>query len=91
MPISDWRSQETIEQLNRLDRPGFAAELLRRNADYRRDHAQTLRNDRPWRHRSGRSPVEPRPQMGVAVLSTILTFPPPTSRSSGFPSILQAR
>lgn len=43
MPISDWRSQETIEQLNRLDRPGFAAELLRRNANYRRDHAHTLR------------------------------------------------
>ncbi len=43
MPISDWRSPETIEQLNRLDRPGFAAELLRRNSAYRRDYARTLR------------------------------------------------
>ncbi|MBB6305030.1 transcriptional regulator domain-containing protein [Rhizobium leucaenae] len=44
MPISDWRSLKTIEQLNRLDRPGFAAELLRRNVAYRRDYAQMLRN-----------------------------------------------
>lgn len=43
MPVTDWRSPETIEQLNRLDRPGFAAELLRRNSAYRRDYARTLR------------------------------------------------
>jgi hypothetical protein len=43
MPISDWRSPETIEELRRLDRPGFAAELLRRNNAYRREYAQTLR------------------------------------------------
>lgn len=43
MPITDWRSPETIEELNRLDRPGFAAELLRRNSAYRRDYARTLR------------------------------------------------
>lgn len=43
MPIADWRSPETIEQLNRLDRPGFAAELLRRNPAYRRDYARTVR------------------------------------------------
>ncbi|UVK50398.1 hypothetical protein DBIPINDM_003536 [Mesorhizobium sp. AR02] len=43
MPISDWQSLDTIEQLKRLDRPGFAAELLRRNAAYRRDYAHTLR------------------------------------------------
>ncbi|MCQ8279979.1 DUF6499 domain-containing protein [Acetobacteraceae bacterium KSS8] len=43
MPISDWQSPETIEQLNRLDRPGFAAELLRRNTTYRHEYAQTLR------------------------------------------------
>ncbi len=46
MPISDWRSPETIEQLNGLDRPGFAAELLRRNPAYRRDYASTLRRIR---------------------------------------------
>lgn len=43
MPISDWQAPETIEQLNRLDRPGFAAELLRRNVAYRRDYARTFR------------------------------------------------
>ena len=43
MPISFWRSPETIEQLNRLDRPGFAIEFLRRNSGYRRDYAHTLR------------------------------------------------
>jgi Family of unknown function (DUF6499) len=43
MPISFWRSSETIEQLNRLERPGFAVEFLRRNVGYRRDYARTLR------------------------------------------------
>ena len=43
MPISFWRSSETIQQLNRLERPGFAIEFLRRNAGYRRDYARTLR------------------------------------------------
>lgn len=38
-----WRSPETIERLNRLERPGFALEFLRRNADYRRDLAHTQR------------------------------------------------
>ncbi|WP_292588132.1 DUF6499 domain-containing protein [Mesorhizobium sp.] len=42
MPISDWRSSDTIERLNRLDRRGFAVELLRRNAAYRGDYARTL-------------------------------------------------
>ncbi|GEC58465.1 hypothetical protein ABIF38_002901 [Bradyrhizobium japonicum] len=43
MPTEYWRSPETIERLNRLERPGFALEFLRRNADYRRDFAHTQR------------------------------------------------
>jgi hypothetical protein len=43
MPIEDWRSPETIERLKRLERPGFAAEFLRRNPEYRRDYARTER------------------------------------------------
>lgn len=43
MPTQYWRSPETIERLNRLERPGFALEFLRRNADYRRDFARTKR------------------------------------------------
>ncbi|WP_246756124.1 transcriptional regulator domain-containing protein [Bradyrhizobium diazoefficiens] len=43
MPTQYWRSPETIERLNRLERPGFALEFLRRNADYRRDFARTER------------------------------------------------
>ena len=43
MPTEYWRSQETIDSLNRLERPGFAVEFLRRNADYRRDFARTQR------------------------------------------------
>jgi hypothetical protein len=43
MPTECWRSPETIERLNRLDRPGFAVEFLRRNAEYRRDYAKTQR------------------------------------------------
>jgi hypothetical protein len=40
MPISDWRSSDTIEQLNRLERSGFAVEFLRRNHAYRADYAR---------------------------------------------------
>lgn len=43
MPTEDWRSPETIDRLNRLERPGFAAEFLRRNPDYRRDFVRTQR------------------------------------------------
>jgi hypothetical protein len=43
MPIQHWRLPETIERLKRLERPGFAAEFLRRNADYRNDYARMLR------------------------------------------------
>lgn len=43
MPTEYWRSPETIDRLNRLERPGFAVEFLRRNAAYRRDFARTER------------------------------------------------
>lgn len=43
MPTQYWRSPETIDHLNRLERPGFAVEFLRRNAEYRRDYAQIER------------------------------------------------
>lgn len=43
MPTEYWRSPETIDHLNRLERPGFAVEFLRRNAEYRREYAQTQR------------------------------------------------
>jgi hypothetical protein len=43
MPTEYWRSPETIDSLNRLERPGFAAEFLRRNALYRRDFARMQR------------------------------------------------
>lgn len=43
MPTEDWRSPETVERLKRLERPGFAVEFLRRNAEYRRDFARTER------------------------------------------------
>lgn len=43
MPTESWRSPETIDRLNRLDRSGFALEFLRRNAEYQRDYATTHR------------------------------------------------
>ena len=43
MPTEDWRSPQTIDRLNRLERPGFAVEFLRRNARYRRDFVRTQR------------------------------------------------
>ena len=43
MATPDWRSPETIERLSRLGRPEFAVEFLRRNANYRRDYALTVR------------------------------------------------
>jgi hypothetical protein len=43
MPTEYWRSSETIDRLNRLERPGFAVEFLRRNHDYRRDFERTQR------------------------------------------------
>jgi hypothetical protein len=43
MGTQNWRSSETIERLKRLERPDFAIEFLRRNANYRRDYANTFR------------------------------------------------
>lgn len=43
MPNEYWHAPETIENLNRLERPGFAVEFLRRNATYRHDYADALR------------------------------------------------
>ncbi|MFY9627725.1 MAG: DUF6499 domain-containing protein, partial [Methylocystis sp.] len=43
MPTEYWRAPETIDHLNRLERPGFAVEFLRRNAEYRRDFARIQR------------------------------------------------
>lgn len=41
MPTPFWKSRETLDRLNRLDRPGFAAEFLRRNPAYQNDYRQT--------------------------------------------------
>ena len=43
MATSFWRSADTIERLNHLDRAGFALEFLRRNQDYRSDYTRMLR------------------------------------------------
>lgn len=47
MPTPFWRSKESQEQLNQLDRSGFAVEFLRRNPEYRKDCDQTLRGIAP--------------------------------------------
>ena len=65
MPTEYWRSPETIDRLNRLDRPGFAAEFLRRNPDYRRDFARTVRSRASVDAETAR--VESRSAMGVAL------------------------
>ncbi|TNC96127.1 MAG: hypothetical protein FD119_1964 [Stygiobacter sp.] len=41
MPTPFWRSESVQDRLNRLDRPGFAFEFLRRNPNYRSDWSQT--------------------------------------------------
>ncbi len=43
MPNEYWHAPETIENLSRLARPGFATEFLRRNAIYRQGYADALR------------------------------------------------
>jgi hypothetical protein len=43
MPTSFWRSPEAIEHFDRLERPGFAVEFLRRNPRYRRDYKRTMK------------------------------------------------
>lgn len=42
MPTPFWTSKESLDQLNQLDRPGFAVEFLRRNPDYRADCIRVL-------------------------------------------------
>lgn len=39
----DWRSATAAQALNRLGRPGFAQEFLRRNEDYQRDYRRLAR------------------------------------------------
>jgi hypothetical protein len=41
MPTSFWRSAEVQEQLNRLDRSGFAAQFLARNPGFQEDCERT--------------------------------------------------
>jgi hypothetical protein len=44
MPITpDWRSATATEKLNRLDRPGFAQEFLRRNREYQAHYRRLAR------------------------------------------------
>lgn len=52
MPTQYWRSPETIDHLNRLERPGFAVEFLRRNARYRSEYIRTL-------HQVARGGIDP--------------------------------
>jgi len=59
MPTPFWRSPDTIEQLSRLDRSGFAVEFLRRNAGYRSDYARVLRQG----VRGGSDPGRTRPDL----------------------------
>ena len=67
MPTEYWRSPETIDRLNRLERPGFAVEFLRRNAEYRRDFARITAPDRARITSMPKPPVRFRSAMGVAV------------------------
>ncbi|HEV2652201.1 MAG TPA: DUF6499 domain-containing protein [Rhizomicrobium sp.] len=39
----DWRSATAADELNRLDRAGFAQEFLRRNQDYQEDYRRMIR------------------------------------------------
>ena len=39
----DWRSATAADELNRLDRAGFAQEFLRRNLDYQEDYRRMAR------------------------------------------------
>lgn len=66
MPISFWRSSDTIEQLNRLDRPGFAVEFLRRNAGYRTDYTRTFRQIARGRANPGTAKTELASRWGLS-------------------------
>jgi hypothetical protein len=41
---SSWRSTSTADQYRHHDYADFAQEYLQRNADYRRDHSETMTN-----------------------------------------------
>lgn len=41
---SDWRSRIEATDLDHLERPELAAEFLRRNRQYRRDHERMARS-----------------------------------------------
>jgi len=45
MERPDWRSRTADEELNRLERPGFAWEFLRRNKTYRAAYERMSRQD----------------------------------------------
>ena len=75
MPTEYWRSPETIDHLNRLERPGFAVEFLRRNADYRRDFARTQRQIARASRRCRDRPRRSRSAMGVAFSPMTRVFP----------------
>ena len=75
MPTEYWRSPETIDHLNRLERPGFAVEFLRRNAEYRRDFARIQRQIARDHVDAESARVGSRPTMGVAVSPTTRALP----------------
>ena len=74
MPTEYWRSPETIDRLNRLERPGFAVEFLRRNAHYRRDFARTQRQIARASVDAETARVGSRSAMGVALSPTTRAF-----------------
>lgn len=51
MPTPFWSSPIVRDRLNRLERPGFSIEFLRRNPRYRKDFART-------RHRIAQGAVD---------------------------------
>lgn len=46
MSAADWRSAGAYEELRLRDAPAFAFEFLRRNPEFRTDHARLLRKSR---------------------------------------------
>jgi hypothetical protein len=46
MSTADWRSADAYQELRSLDAPAFAFEFLRRNPDFREDHARLARKAR---------------------------------------------
>jgi hypothetical protein len=46
MSTADWRSADAYQELRSLDAPAFAFEFLRRNPEFRADHARLARKAR---------------------------------------------